>query len=418
MEDSLNQQLQPSVWAECRSCGVLQSLPNPAIGFNRICWRCYTPFGSGIVFPHTALAIAITSLLLFLLAQCYPIMRIEVQGQSHAARIISGVTELANYELPSVGLFVLAIAIAAPLGRILCMIWIMAHLLLQRKSPYLLQTYKISEHLQPWAMLDVLLLGSIVASSKLRELTHLSIGIGFWSLGVLALTMIILDLLFDRQAIWDLLYKPEVFNTPPDTQSWVSCHFCHLLQKNEASSSLPCKCPRCDSEVRQRKKASFDRTWALVIAGFILYIPANIYPVITTISFGLVTPSTIMGGVRQLINGHNAFLAAILFAASIMVPLLKLLGLTFLMISTQLRSHSFLINRTRLYRCIIFIGRWSNTDIFVGAMLTGLVTLGNLSTVIPGNGALAFGAVVILTMVAAETFDTRLMWDAAEQNNV
>jgi paraquat-inducible protein A len=124
-----------------------------------------------------------------------------------------------------------------------------------------------------------------------------------------------------------------------------------------------------------------------------------------------------MGGVRQLINGHNWFLAIILFMASITIPLLKLLGLSWLMISTQLKLHLNLINRTRLYRCIRFIGRWSNTDIFVGAMLTGLVTLGNISTVIPGNGALAFGAVVVLTMMAAETFDSRLMWDAVEQQN-
>jgi len=149
----------------------------------------------------------------------------------------------------------------------------------------------------------------------------------------------------------------------------------------------------------------------------LLYIPANAYPALTVISFGQGAPSTILGGVMELMNGEDWPLALLIFTASIAVPVLKLLGLTGLLISIRLRLRGWVQDRTRLYRIIEFIGRWSMIDIFVAALLTALVTLGRVATVEPGVGILAFGGVVVATMFAAESFDPRLMWDAAEIND-
>jgi paraquat-inducible protein A len=125
-----------------------------------------------------------------------------------------------------------------------------------------------------------------------------------------------------------------------------------------------------------------------------------------------------LGGVIELMNGSDWPLAIIVFAASVAVPLLKLLGLSWLLISTRLGLRRRLADRTRLYRLIDLVSRWSAVDICVAALLTALVTLGNLATIVPGLGALAFGAVVVVTMLATEYFDPRLMWDAAGANDV
>jgi paraquat-inducible protein A len=138
---------------------------------------------------------------------------------------------------------------------------------------------------------------------------------------------------------------------------------------------------------------------------------------LTVISFGQGTPSTILGGVIELMNGEDWPLALLIFTASVAVPVLKLLGLTGLLLSVQLGQRTRLLDRTRLYRVIAFIGRWSTIDIFVAALLTALVSMGRVATVEPGLGILAFGGVVVTTMFAAESFDPRLMWDAAEIGN-
>jgi len=369
--------------------------------------------------PHVALAFAITALFLYIIAQFYPIMSIEMNGLSNSAHIASGIVGLADHDFSFLAILVLGVAIAAPLWRILAVTYVLGCLYLRYPSPYLTRIFRSSERLRAWAMLDVFLLGALVALTKLHNLAQIDIGIGFWGLALVVLALAALDVTFDRRAIWDMLSPPVLLEgMPPDRNGWISCHTCELLQKiSKPHTSYNCSCTRCGAALHTRKPNSLSRTWALVIAGLILYIPANIYPVLTIISFGRGDPSTIMGGVIELFNGNDWPLALIVFTASIVFPLLKLLGLIYLMVSVQQRSRLCLADRTHLYRIIEFVGRWSIIDIFVAALLTALVTLGNIATVYPGNGAFAFGAVVVLTMLASESFDPRLIWDAAEENN-
>ncbi len=157
------------------------------------------------------------------------------------------------------------------------------------------------------------------------------------------------------------------------------------------------------------------RTWALVIAAAVLYIPANYYPVLSVVQLGAGQPSTILGGVEELLIARQYPLAALVFFASIAVPMLKLIGLSFMLVTIQTGRLGWLRDRTRLYHIVRFIGRWSMIDIFMESLLGALVAFGAVITIEPGAGALAFCAVVILTMFAAETFDPRLMWDAAAE---
>ena len=166
----------------------------------------------------------------------------------------------------------------------------------------------------------------------------------------------------------------------------------------------------------RRRPNSLTRCAALVATAIILYIPANVYPVMTIISFGSGFPSTIIEGVKELLAGGMWPLALLVFFASITVPVLKLLGLIFLMLSVRFKSRWRLRDRTLLYRIVDAIGRWSMIDIFMVSILVALVRAGSIATIEPGVGATSFAAVVIITMMAAMSFDPRLMWDAAGEN--
>jgi len=224
------------------------------------------------------------------------------------------------------------------------------------------------------------------------------------------LTLSMLDSLLDRRAVWMGL-NPIAAPLQPEPATSVSCRACDLIH-----SMMPPgrRCLRCGARLSRRKPDSVTRTWALVATGFLLYIPANAFPALTVVSFGQGTSATIVGGVIELMNGSDWPLALLIFTASVAVPVLKLVGLTSLLLSVKFRLRQRLVDRTRLYRIIEFIGRWSTIDIFVAALLTALVTLGQIATIEPGPGILSFGAVVVTTMFAAENFDPRLMWDAAE----
>jgi paraquat-inducible protein A len=221
------------------------------------------------------------------------------------------------------------------------------------------------------------------------------------------------DSLFDRHRFWDFIDPPADIIENRAGDDLVSCEHCNLLQ----NSAEGVGCRRCGAALHRRKPDSIRLTWALVVSAVILYIPANLYPVFTIVSFGRRNTSTIIGGVHQLLTSADWPLAVIIFVASILVPLVKLIGLAWLLISVRYPMPRYLPANTKLHRVIESIGRWSATDVFVAALLSGLVTLDNLATVEPGLGVVAFGAVVFLTMVATMTFDQRLLWDAAETAN-
>ena len=191
----------------------------------------------------------------------------------------------------------------------------------------------------------------------------------------------------------------------------VSCETCSLLSR-PANAAEPGYCPRCGAELAWRRHQSIQHTWALVIAAAICYIPANVLPVLTTTTLASSDSDTIMGGVVFLYTSGSWPLALIVLIASVMVPLGKLVALIYLLITVQRGLLGSSRERTRLYRMVEFIGRWSMLDVFVDTFTVALVQLQPLMSVQPGAGVLFFAAVVVLTMIAAESFDPRLIWDS------
>jgi len=199
-------------------------------------------------------------------------------------------------------------------------------------------------------------------------------------------------------------------------QGLISCHSCHLLCRSAGPDAIM-TCPRCGARLHRRKPNSIKRTWALVVAAFIFYIPANLLPITIVVSLGQAQSDTIMSGVIYFIKSGMWPIALVIFVASVFVPLLKLIILTFLLISVQRKSSWRRKDRTRLYRITEVVGRWSMVDIFVVTILVALVKLGGLASIQAQSGAVYFCAVVVITLFAAMSFDPRLIWDTEESLN-
>lgn len=195
----------------------------------------------------------------------------------------------------------------------------------------------------------------------------------------------------------------------------VSCHQCGLtMQAPEAGHYA--YCPRCGSSVHGRKPNSLARSWAFLLTAVLLYIPSNLYPVMVISQLGQSSKETIISGVVELAEGGMWPLAVLVFTASIFVLLLKILALSLLLGSVGLGWTKAATQRTKLYRYVEFIGRWSMLDIFMISILGALVHLGQLISITAGFGAVCFAGVVVSTMIASESFDPRLIWDQSSPN--
>jgi paraquat-inducible protein A len=258
-------------------------------------------------------------------------------------------------------------------------------------------------------MTEVFLVGSFVSYSRIKAVSTVTVEVGGWSLVAAGLMLLIALTQLDERTVWEMLRprRRDPGRTPQRGRT-IACIICDLIVGVESDGK---RCPRCGAKIHARKPGSIQRTLAFVIAGYLLYIPANTLPVLTTVQFGRQEHNTILSGVLELIHNDLWPLAVIVFTASIVLPLIKLFGLTWMLVATRVKSSRLLVSRTRLYRTIDAIGRWSNIDIFSVAVLVAVLQFGSLTAVHAGAGLVAFAAVVIITMLATMVFDSRLMWD-------
>ena len=192
------------------------------------------------------------------------------------------------------------------------------------------------------------------------------------------------------------------------------CHACEQVNRPTAGGHRGI-CSRCGEGLKWRKPESLARSWMFLAIAAILYIPANLLPVLDTTQLGATTRSTILGGVKTLWEDGDILIASVIFVASIVVPAAKILLLATLLVSSSGHSTWDPLARTKIYRVVETIGRWSMVDIFVGAVLVALVQFKTVGEVSAGPAALPFAAVVVLTMFAAMSFDPRLIWDPLER---
>jgi len=276
-------------------------------------------------------------------------------------------------------------------------------------------------------MIEVLILGMLVALVKLAAIATVVPGVAMLAFGGVMLLLAGAAVAFDPHDIWTRIDVARSAAHAPVGQAYPSaptaaraglfvCHDCGLLSR-PALCAHEGRCPRCGSPLHFRKPGSIARTWAFVIAAMVLYIPANMLPVMDTSSLFGAQTDTILSGVVYLWTSGSWPLAIIVFIASIAVPMLKIIALVFLVLTAQLHWRWLPKRRARIYRVVELVGRWSMLDIYVITILVALVQFNALATIKAGPGAMAFGAVVVLTMFAAMSFDPRLMWDAMEPDH-
>ena len=404
----------------CHECGLLHHAnPLPEEHTAR-CSRCGARFyrrrRNSI---QRALALSLASLVLFGLANSFTFMVFKLEGRESSNILASGVVELYDQGLLPLAILVALVAIVIPLIKILGTLYVVLPLHLGWRPPFAGGVFRWVEVLHPWAMMEVYMLGVLVAYVKLVDMATIELGASLFAFVALIVVMAATDAALEPHAVWERLRRSTA--GPPPTAinrtSLVSCHACDLVCQVRPSEPLShAICPRCGAHLHRRKADSLARTTALVLTAAILYIPANVFPVMTVISFGKGTPDTILSGVQELIHADMWPLAMLVLFASIVVPMLKLVGLSYLLISVRIGSRWRLRDRTRLYRVIEGIGRWSMIDIFMISILIALVKLEAIATIEPGVGAISFAGVVVITMFASICFDPRLMWDAAGAN--
>jgi paraquat-inducible protein A len=395
---------------ECPGCGLLQQVPPMTPGIAAQCPRCSTTLrrASAHRLDHIA-ALTVAALILLVVMCSTNLMSVQTAGIRHAADLFSGPEELVRRHMAELAAAVLFVTVVAPFARLGSLVYVIARSHERSPPRHLRRIYSWAERLRPWSMIDVFVFGVFVAYVKLGDVVKIGLSTGVYALLALTFVLVWIDSGLDRHALWERLAPDVPDDVVEDSDDVIGCEVCGLVNASQLEHQ---DCRRCDSRLHLRKPDSIARTWALVIAAAILYVPANYFPVLTVVQLGAGQPSTIIGGIRELLDARMYPLAALVFFASILVPALKLVGLAFMLTATQLRSARWLRDRTRLYHVVEFIGRWSMIDIFMESLLGALVVFGSVITIQPGIGAIAFCGVVILTMFAAETFDPRLMWDA------
>jgi paraquat-inducible protein A len=296
-----------------------------------------------------------------------------------------------------------------PLMRFCALTAVLSALRLGRRPAWLTPAFRICNALQVWAMLDVFLLGLIVAYFRLRSSLLVSLEPGAICFILAGLLSLVARATLDKAHVWRLI--------GPDTRSiqapCMMCPVCELVVPRADEATL---CPRCRAAVTARKTKPYSRSMALLLAAGLLYLPANIYPIATIPIELRPTSYTVLGGVIDLVRSHLLALATLVFTASFTIPLLKMLGLAWCASSAMCGSCRFLVGKTRVFRIVEEIGRWSMVDPLTIACFVPVLQFNALIDGHAEPAVVPFSAVVILTTLAVQFFDPRKMWDVAEHN--
>ncbi|MDR8398355.1 PqiA/YebS family transporter subunit [Paraburkholderia sp. USG1] len=370
------------------------------------------------------LALTVAAAIVFAIANACPVIRISLQGLHSEATLWQSAAALAQGAAAPIAIPAALAIIVVPFLQIALLAWILVFARAGRRAPGFARTMRMLGVLRPWSMVEVGVLGILVAIIKLSSFVQVIPGAGIWATATL---MVLVPLIASREIhwLWEWTDSGHAsgkmtgecgMSGPPRARQLgiIACHACGLACRVSPGGQKPAPCPRCGAALHRRRPDSLARAWAFLIAGLICYIPANLLPVMYTDLLGSGSDSTIMGGVVEFWKTGSIGIALVIFTASVAVPCTKFLALGLLLVSAQRGSRRGMRERARLYRLVEVVGYWSMLDVLVVAFVCALVRFQALSDIEPRTGILFFGMVVILTMLSAMTFDPRLIWDAEQ----
>ncbi|MGL6565845.1 paraquat-inducible protein A [Aeromonas dhakensis] len=399
----------------CEECDLLVPATTLAVGEASSCPRCGHTLSRHLPEQERRpIAYGFAAIIMFVLSNAFTFMSFSAKGVGQEMTFLQCITTLVDQGYLFLGAVLSLTLIGLPLvymGSIMLVLWRVDKDL---HSNALRSLGRLLCRIKPWLMVDVFLIGVLISLVKLMGMADIKMGLSFWAFVGYTLLLIKMISSLDRMWLWQRLFGPSELHgvTVDDDEAsaksagLVGCHICGALSEAGADS-----CKRCGEHLHSRKPGGLNRTWALLFTSIILYVPANLYPIMDTVFLGDDSPSTILGGVLVLWAMGSYPIAAVIFFASVVVPLVKILALLWLCYMVQRGQGTSPLGKLKLYRMTEFVGRWSMIDVFVVAILAGLIRLDNLMTIYPGPAAVAFAGVVLVTMVAAMSFDSRLIWD-------
>ncbi|BDX03354.1 paraquat-inducible protein A [Marinomonas pontica] len=396
----------------CEECDFVNSIPPLRRGERFRCQRCAHVLVN--VHKHVSVRImgsGLSALLMLAMSLSFPFLGFSSNGIERTVSLFDTLSVLLSQGylvlsiLLSLALFVFPVVY---LLAILFLVWSFQHqYVLKFVQRYCVRWLLVIE---PWLMVDVFLVGILVALVKMSSLADISLELSFWAFCGYVILLLKTMVLVDKRWLWNKVAgrsaEHSALAMTAKKQGLIGCHFCGATLSGHATH-----CNRCGHSVYSRRPRSINTTVALLVASLVMYIPANVFPIMQTTFLGSTEPSTIMGGVLLLWSLGSYPVALIILFASVVIPIAKVLSLGWLCWQSRYPSRRLTKQKITLYRLTELVGRWSMIDVFVVAILTSLVQMGNFMSILPGPAVLSFTAVIVLTMLAAMAFDPRLLWD-------
>lgn len=379
-----------------------------------------------------AVALSFAGLIIFIPAITMPIMTFTVKGLTGTGNVVDAMLSVCEKGYYFVGLMVFLVSVFFPLLKLGLLFIVSVSILSRKVSGAVKYLFRLYHYLSEWGMVEIYMLGILVAIIKMFSMASITYNTGFFCFAALVVLTVWSSVVVDKNLFWDLIEKHQQNHeaeVPVEIKSLVSsetareaslinCHDCGKLSVNmSAAKDEIQRCRRCRTVLHSRKPGSMNRTWALVLTAGILYLPANILPMMRVNFMGKPDDSTILDGIIYFFQSGEYLVGGIILTASVLVPLFKIIGIVLILLSVHFRWSSWMKHKTLLFRIIEFIGRWSFLDVFVIALLGAMVRFGTLTTIEADPAVPFFTAVVVCTMFAALTFDPRIMWDRGVSHN-
>lgn len=416
----------------CPGCDLVVTTEPLDIPFDSllVCPRCrYRLHNPQKETVTRTMVLSLTGLLLFIPAHFMFLLQLESLGIFDQGSIIDSIGTLYQQKYFLVALAVLLTAVVFPLAKLLLLFTVSLCLSLKLYVKPLPIFFRWYCHLEEWGMTEIFLIAILITIIKMGPTATISYQTGFVLFAGLTMTVVCCTCTLDKHSYWNRIEElkksagqspPPATPLPPDIEPMqqalssglIQCHACHKVMAHHETTDNPKQtCPRCGGIVHKRIPGSLSTTWALLLSAVFLFFPANILPIMQVDFLGSPQKSTIMDGISYFFETGSVGIGLIIFSASILVPVFKVVGLLLLLYSIHFKRWSRLTQKSVMFRFIQFIGRWSMLDIFVIALLCTLVDFGFFTRITVAPAATSFTFVVMATMFAAISFDPRLLWD-------
>ena len=391
----------------CRSCDLTVSVTQIKKHYDCICPRCGRRLLSNNLVKEGDVAIVAFAALIFLFISIIePFMSISAMGTG-AAMSLNSIVSILNKQWGSLLYVFLFFTFFAPVSVLALIVFIGGFRF--KPNIFLAKFYQFNHGM---CMVDVFVLGIVVSLIKLTALADVTFYVGFYTTFIFSVLMIWCCLKFNPSILWEKIKKQSelklIAGKSAMSQSYKVCQECGYVFKANDDIDL---CPRCKSKVAYRRKNCISKSLALLLSALILYLPSNLYPVMYTEFIGSNTGSNIIEGVIEMWQMNSYFVSFVILLASIFIPAFKIISMLFILYATKYSK--IVVNKrvSRLYRFVLFIGRWSLIDVYVVIIMSSIVKIGNILNIEPGFAIICFCSVVIITVFSAESFDERLIWN-------